>query len=83
MELTKKLYEKIMEEVEDTDNNPMFDEMGRMAQELFTEEEEWIKFLKQHLKDQKEFKWEVVNKTIKKLYNERNKKNNNKRKIKE
>ena len=47
MELTRKLYEKIMEEVEDTDNNPMFDEMGRMAQELFTEEEEWIKFLKQ------------------------------------
>lgn len=83
MELTRKLYEKIMEEVEDTDNNPMFDEMGRMAQELFTEEEEWIKFLKQHLKDQKEFKWEVVNKTIKKLYNERNKKNNNKRKTKE
>ena len=83
MELTKKLYEKIMEEVEDTDNNPMFDEMGRMAQELFPEEEEWIKFLKQHLKDQKEFKWEVVNKTIKTLYNERNKKNNNKRKTKE
>ncbi|QDP54074.1 MAG: hypothetical protein GOVbin1629_10 [Prokaryotic dsDNA virus sp.] len=73
MELTKKLYEEFMNELEENDGNQFYDNLCDMLEEVFEEEEDWIKYLKEYLKDREDFSWATIEFEIKKMHDEKHK----------
>jgi len=73
MELTKKLYEESMNELQENDGNQFYDNLCDMLEEVFEEEEDWIEYLRDYLKDRKDFSWETIEFEIKKMYDEKHK----------
>ena len=73
MELTKKLYEEIMNELEDKDGDQFYDNLCEMLEDVFEEEEDFIKYLKEYLKDREDFSWATMEFEIKKMYDEKHK----------
>tara|TARA_R100001086_G_scaffold177325_1_gene97946 strand:- start:6428 stop:6649 length:222 start_codon:yes stop_codon:yes gene_type:complete len=73
MELTKKLYEEIMNELEDKDGDQFYDNLCEMLEDVFEEEEDFIKYLKEYLKDREDFSWATIEFEIKKMHDEKHK----------
>ena len=73
MELTKKLYEEIMNELEDKDGDQFYDNLCEMLEDVFEEEEDFIKYLKEYLKDREDFSWATMEFEIKKMHDEKHK----------
>jgi hypothetical protein len=73
MELTKKFYEEIMNEIEENDGDQFFDNLCEMLEDVFEEEEDFIEYLKEYLKDREDFSWATMKFEIKKMYDEKHK----------
>lgn len=73
MELTKKFYEEIMNELQENDGVQFYDNLCEVLEEVFEEEEDWIEYLRDYLKDREDFSWDTMEFEIKKMYDEKHK----------